>query len=73
MLEFVNMCAAKIQATFKSYVTFKRHREAISRLNNFKSKLSAVVAGWKVWNIYNCKKIVELRALSRNISREIDS
>lgn len=57
MFEFVNLCASKIQATFKAYIMHKRHKLAIAKINKFKQKLCAVLKGWKTSNIYNCKNI----------------
>lgn len=57
MFEFVNMCAQKIQATFKGYISQKRHKQAFKKIKQLKIKLGAVLVGWKTWNIYNCKKI----------------
>lgn len=57
MFEFINLCASKIQATFKAYIMHKRHKIAIRKVNRFKEKLCAVLRGWKASNIYNSKKI----------------
>ena len=57
MFEFVNLCAEKIQATFKAYIMQKRHKLAMTKINRFKQKLCAVLKGWKTSNIFNCKKI----------------
>jgi myosin heavy subunit len=57
MLEFVNMCAEKIQATFRTYITRKRHLFALKKLKKFKENFCAVLKGWKTWNVFNCKKI----------------
>jgi hypothetical protein len=73
MFEFINMCAEKIQATFKGYMTYKRHKQAFKRINNFKNKLTAITIGWKTWNIFNCKKLKEMRKNAMNISTQIDS
>lgn len=72
MFEFVNMCAQKIQATFKSYITAKRHKQALKKLNNFKNKFKAILVGWKTWSVYNCKKNKEIRNKFSSISNQID-
>ncbi len=51
------MCASKIQCAFKSYVHKKRHRKAINKLNQFKNAAKALVAGWKVRQIFRSVKI----------------
>ena len=66
------MCAEKIQATFKGYMAWKRHTQAIKRINNFREKLSAVAVGWKTWNIYNCRKVKEMRSAAMVIERQIN-
>ena len=48
------MCAEKIQAVFKGYLTRKRHIKAMRRLRKFAQSLTAVVKGWKVRQIFKC-------------------
>jgi hypothetical protein len=57
MLEFINMCAIKIQASFKAYIFAKRHLFAVKKLKKFREKMLAVVKGWKTRHIYSCKRI----------------
>ena len=71
MFEFINMCAEKIQSIFKGYMQRKRHLQAMKMIKNFKNKFQNVVKSWKFWNIYNCKKIKELRLLVKSINQEI--
>jgi hypothetical protein len=73
MFEFINMCAEKIQAIFKGYITRKRHKQAVTKINNFREKLAAATIGWKTWNVYNCRKVKEMRIMAVNISRQIDA
>lgn len=53
------MCASKIQTAFKAYIYQKRHNKAVDKLNKFKGAAKAVVAGWKVRQIFRSVKIQE--------------
>jgi hypothetical protein len=38
-------------------------------VENFKNKLQNALISWKYWNIYNCKKIKELRSIVTSINK----
>lgn len=61
------MCASKIQAAFKGHITRKRHLNAIKNVKLFKQKFTAVLKGWKTWNVFNCKKIKQIRLTIKNL------
>jgi hypothetical protein len=62
------MCAEKIQSVFKGQLQRKRHQKAFEKINKIKNKLKNLVKGWKFWNIYNCKKVKELRNIVKSIN-----
>ena len=51
------MCASKIQSVFRGYLTRKYHQKAVKKLNNFKTKMRGLIAGWKVRKIMQCVKV----------------
>ena len=53
------MCAEKIQAVFKGYITQKYHRKAVQKMRKFKGNMKALVVGWKVRRILGCNKVQE--------------
>lgn len=59
LIEYLNMLATTIQATFKGYLVRKRHKMASQKLNRFVSLLAAAVKGWKTRNVLRCLKIKE--------------
>lgn len=59
LIEYLNMLATTIQASFKGYLVRKRHKLASQRLNRFMSLLGAAAKGWKTRNVLRCLKIKE--------------
>ena len=55
--EFINMCAEKIQAVFKGYLTRKYHRRATQKMTAFIAKCRAAVVGWKTRRVLQCATI----------------
>jgi len=58
-MEFVSMCAEKIQSAFKGYLQRKRFRIAFGRASKFAAGMRALVRGWKVRCLMRCLKVQE--------------
>ncbi len=51
------MCAEKIQAVFKGYLTRKRFKVAFGKAKKFMGAINALAKGWKIRRIMRCIKI----------------
>ncbi len=65
------MCAERIQAVFRGYLTRKYHRRALQKMKEFKARCMALVAGWKTRRILRSKKMKEEREVIRSKLSEV--
>lgn len=66
------MCAQIIQSKFKAYIARKRHLLAYAKAVKVRDLIRSFLGRWKIQRVYNCEKIVHLRAKIRAIQHEID-